>query len=83
MASNIFNNEKKSSYVWVNLLIHLSVILLIVLPEFITDLDNDRPVPVGVIIKTGFPRELRRTRCQDGTQRGRQAQDFCKGRTCL
>lgn len=54
MASNIFNNEKKSSYVWVNLLIHLSVILLIVLPEFITDLDNDRPVPVGVIIKMGL-----------------------------
>ncbi len=36
----------------VNLLIHVSAISLFVLPEVITNIDDQRPVPEGVVIKT-------------------------------
>lgn len=42
--------SKKHSLV--NLLIHLSAVSLFVLPEVITNIDDQRPVPDGIIIKT-------------------------------
>lgn len=46
---NILSTKKHSL---VNLLIHLSALLLFILPEIITNIDDNRPVPSGVIIKT-------------------------------
>lgn len=43
---------KKKQHLLVNIFIHLSAILLFVLPEIITNIDDNRPIPIGVIIKT-------------------------------
>ena len=37
---------------WLNVFIHISTILMFILPEIITNIDDDRPMPYGVIIKT-------------------------------
>ena len=37
---------------WLNVFIHLSTILLFFLPEVLTNIDDNRPMPYGVIIKT-------------------------------
>lgn len=36
---------------WVNIFIHFSATLLFLLPEIITNIDDNRPMPYGVIIK--------------------------------
>lgn len=45
----LFKSKKHSL---ANLLIHLSAVSLFVLPEVITNIDDQRPVPDGIIIKT-------------------------------
>ena len=37
---------------WMNLFIHISTILMFFLPEIITNIDDNRPIPYGVVIKT-------------------------------
>lgn len=37
---------------WIKIVIHISAIVLFILPELITNLDDNRPIPNGVIIKT-------------------------------
>ena len=36
---------------WMNLFIHISTILMFFLPEIITNIDDNRPIPYGVVIK--------------------------------
>ena len=43
-------NSKKLR--WVNIFIHISAALMFFLPEILTNIDDDRPMPYGVIIKT-------------------------------
>ena len=43
---------KKKQHLLVNIFIHLSAISLFVLPEIITNIEDNRPIPNGVIIKT-------------------------------
>ncbi len=43
---------KKNQHLLVNLFIHLSAIFLFISPEIITNIDDNRPIPSGVIIKT-------------------------------
>ena len=43
---------KKNQHLLVNLFIHLSAIFLFISPEIITNIDDNRPIPNGVIIKT-------------------------------
>lgn len=43
---------KSRKHLLVNLLIHLSAVSLFILPEVITNIDDQRPVPDGIIIKT-------------------------------
>ena len=37
---------------WMNIFIHISTILMFILPEIITNIDDNRPIPYGVVIKT-------------------------------
>lgn len=37
---------------WMNLFIHISTILMFFLPEIITNIDDNRPIPYGVVMKT-------------------------------
>lgn len=43
-------NSKKLR--WVNIFIHISTALMFFLPEILTNIDDNRPMPYGVIIKT-------------------------------
>lgn len=37
---------------WMNIFIHISTILMFILPEIITNIDDNHPIPYGVVIKT-------------------------------
>ncbi len=52
MAEKFISFIKSKQHSLVNLLIHLSAVSLFVLPEVITNIDDQRPVPDGIIIKT-------------------------------
>ena len=52
MNSKILNIFKLSRHRWVRVFIHLSAILLFFLPELLTNIDDNRPIPYGVFIKT-------------------------------
>lgn len=52
MAEKFISFIKSKQHSLVNLLIHLSAVSLFVLPEVITNIDDQRPVPNGIIIKT-------------------------------
>lgn len=52
MVEKFISFIKSKQHSLVNLLIHLSAISLFVLPEVITNIDDQRPVPDGIIIKT-------------------------------
>ena len=52
MIAKIKEILKNKKHTLVNLLIHLSALMLFILPEIITNIDDNRPIPSGVIIKT-------------------------------
>ncbi len=52
LMKKIVSFIKSKKHLLVNLLIHLSAVSLFVLPEAITNIDDQRPVPDGIIIKT-------------------------------
>lgn len=52
MVEKFISFIKSKQHSLVNLLIHLSAVSLFVLPEVITNIDDQRPVPDGIIIKT-------------------------------
>lgn len=51
MIVKVTNILKAKKHIIVNLLIHLLALSLFILPEVITNIDENRPVPDGVIIK--------------------------------
>lgn len=52
MVEKFISFIKSKQHSLVNLLIHLSAVSLFVLPEVITNIDDQQPVPDGIIIKT-------------------------------
>lgn len=50
--ANLISLVKRKQHLLVNIFIHLSAIFLFVSPEIITNIDDNRPIPNGVIIKT-------------------------------
>lgn len=52
MCDKLRKRLNVNKHLLVNLLLHLLAVLLFILPEIITNIDDNRPVPNGVIIRT-------------------------------
>lgn len=52
MSAKIQKAKDLKNFRWVNVFIHLSTVLMFFLPEILTNIDDNRPMPYGVIIKT-------------------------------
>ena len=52
MSAKIQKAKDLKNFRWVNVFIHLSTVFMFFIPEILTNIDDNRPMPYGVIIKT-------------------------------